>query len=326
MEFETVRGLITINATLPLQILHFLILMFILDRILFKPVMKIMAERRKFIEDKRKELEKIKEEAERLKDKFLKIETEAKLKAAQERAGIREEGLREAEKILEKSRKEVSVIKEEAEKRIREQIEKVRPSLEKQAQKIAEEIIKKITVASLILLIFPSICLSAKTAPSKARIIYNNIMLFVNFGIIVFLFIRYGKRPLLEFLKNERDKIQGNISKLEEEYNRVKKEIEEQREKISNAEVYAEQIRESILEMAKREKEKIIEDAKKEAQKMIEDANLYYKTELEKAKRMLSDEMMNMAIAVVEERLRKELSKEMNEKIIDRFIKDIQKI
>ena len=89
MEFETVEGLITINATLPLQILHFIILMLILNRILFKPILKMMDERRIFIERKKKELEKIKEEADKLRLQFIKVEDEAKRKAAHERAELR---------------------------------------------------------------------------------------------------------------------------------------------------------------------------------------------------------------------------------------------
>lgn len=331
MSFETVEGLITINATLVLQIFHFVVLMLILNRILFKPILKMIDERQIFIKNKREELKKIKEEVERLKVQFVKMESEAKRKAAYERAELREEGIKKAEELLEKSREEVSIMKKEAEKKVKEEMEKTKPILAKNAKVIADEIIKKIVEGESVIciLIFALFFLLpvdsfGAESPSKARIIYNNIMLFVNFGIIVFLFIRYGKKPLLVFLNNEREKIKKNILKLEEEYNATKAVMDDQQKKLENIEIYVENIRKSILEMANREKQKIIEDAQYTAKKMIEDANLYYEQELSKAKKKLAEELLDMAISLVKERLKEGISDEINDKIIIRFVRDIE--
>ncbi len=334
MYFETVQGLITINATLPLQILHFIILMFILNRILFRPTMKVIDDRRLFINQKNQELERIKKEIEELKSKFLRMEEEAKRKASYERAQIREEGIKEAEKILQESRNQVSLIKQEAEKKIEEELKKVRPLLAKQAKTVAEEIMQKIVgvkVVSIILFLvagvffFTSNGFSATAAPSKARIIWNNIMLFVNFGIIVFLFIRYGKKPLLDFIFKERDKIKERLDELEREYENARFILDEQSKKLSNIEVYVQDIRKSILELAKREKEKIIEEAKKNADKMLEEAKSYHEIEAKRAKQRLQEELIIMAISFVKDRLRKKMTNEMNEKVIKAFIKDMEK-
>ena len=334
MYFETVQGLITINATLPLQILHFIILMFILNRILFRPTMKIIDDRRLFINQKNQELERIKKEIEELKSKFLRIEEEAKRKASYERAQIREEGIKEAEKILQESRNQVSLIKQEAEKKIEEELKKVRPLLAEQAKAVAEEIMQKIVgvkVVSIILFFvacvffFTANGFSATEAPSKARIIWNNIMLFVNFGIIVFLFIRYGKKPLLDFIFKERDKIKERLDELEREYENARFILDEQSKKLSNIEVYVQDIRRSILELAKREKEKIIEEAKKNADKMLEEAKSYHEIEAKRAKQRLQEELIIMAISFVKDRLRKKMTNEMNEKVIKAFIKDMEK-
>ena len=333
MYFETVPGLITINATLLLQILHFIILMFILDRILFRPVLKIMDERRLFINRKRQELEDLKKEIEEMKAKFLKMEEEAKRKASYERAQIREEGIKEAEKILQQSRDKVSLIKQDAEKKIEEELKKVKPLLSEQAKVVAEEIMQKIVgskVVGIVLFLMAFLFISnsggfcATEAPSRARIIWNNIMLFVNFGILVFLFIKYAKKPLVEFIFKERDKIKEDLDELEKEYEKARFILNEQNKKLNNIEAYVQDIRRSILELAKRERDKIIEEAKKNAEKMLEDAKSYYEIEAKRAKQRLQEELIIMAINVVKDKLRKKMTKEMNEKVIAEFIKDMQ--
>ncbi len=327
MHFETVPGLITINATLPLQILHFIILMFILDRILFRPVLRIIEERKIFIKQKRQELETVKKEVEQLKAKFKKMEEEARRKALYERAQLKEEGLKEAEGIIEESKKKVLTMQEEVNKKIKEEVEKTRPFIQKQAKVVADEIIKKIigtTAVLLIFLLFSSVSIAAE-APSKARIIWNNIMLFVNFGILVFLFFKYAKKPLVNFIFKERDKIKNDIEKLEKEYKDAQLILDEQNRKLSNIEAYVKEIKDSILQLAQRERQKIIEDAKRNAERILEEAKYYQETEVAKAKRQLQEELILMAISFVKERLRKKLTNEMNEKIITAFIKDMEK-
>lgn len=331
MGFETVEGLITINATLPLQILHFIILMLILNRLLFRPMLKIIDERHMFINKKREELERIKQDAEKLREQFLKIEEETKRKAAYERAELKQLGLEEAEKVLKESKDQVSAIKEEAERRIQKEMEKAKPVLFDQAKSVAEEIIKKIigdrSIVSgiiLLLLLLPAYAFAVE-GPSKSRLIYNDIMLFVNFGIIVFLFFKYAKKPLLDFLNKEQKKIKRNISKLEEEYDNAKLILDKQQEKLNNINIYTEEIRKKILKMAQRERQKIIEEAKKNAEKMLEEAKSYHEFESVRAKQRLREELVALAISLVTERLKKGISNEANEKIITQFIKDIEK-
>ena len=333
MCFETVPGLITINATLPLQILHFIIFMFIMDRIMFRPMLRIMDERNLFIEQKIKELEKIKKEAKELELKFKEMEREARIKASRERTILREEGLKEAEKILEESRKKVVEVKREIEKKIEDEIEKARPLLFEQAKIVAQEIINKIVgsgIAIGIICFFVIFFLSnsgfaAIEQPSKARLIWQEIMLFVNFGIIVFLFLRYGKKSLLDYIFKERNKIKERIEGLEKEYNEAKLILDQQTQKLANIESYIQDIRKSILELAEREKQKIIENAKREAENMLEEAKLYHEFEAEKAKKRLREELAIMAINFVKESLRKRLTKEMDESVIKEFIRNIEK-
>ena len=57
--------------------------------------------------------------------------------------------------------------------------------------------------------------LSAETSGGW-RPLYDEILLWFNFGIIVFVFIRYGKTPLMNFLRGRKEKLKQEIEHLEE--------------------------------------------------------------------------------------------------------------
>jgi len=156
--------------------------------------------------------------------------------------------------------------------------------------------------------------------PSHARSLYDNIMLFVNFGILVFLFVKYAKKPLLDFLRNEGVKVRKNFDELDKQLAAARAEVDAENEKLKNIEEYIEQLRKNVMDMAKREKEKIINDAKLAASKMVEDAQSYAEYQAGKARQILIDEVVDSAIALVEDRLLKGFSKKDDARMFEDFI------
>ena len=70
--------MISINATLVVQIIHFLILVFILNRLMFKPILKKIEERKEYVEKTKGEINDLDQEAERLKKKFISEQVNAR--------------------------------------------------------------------------------------------------------------------------------------------------------------------------------------------------------------------------------------------------------
>lgn len=159
---------------------------------------------------------------------------------------------------------------------------------------------------------------------TPGRRIWDNIMLFVNFGILVFLFLKYAKKPLIGYLRGVRDKIKNELDTINGHFNDVKSTLDEKANKLKDIDQRIKEIQENTLEMANREKDKIIEDAKISAKKMIENAKRYHNYRMALAKKAISDEMVDIAISMVEEKLTKEISEEDNEKLINKFFTDLQ--
>jgi F-type H+-transporting ATPase subunit b len=136
--------MINVNATIVLQVIHFLILLFILNRILIQPIMRVINERGQHIAEKNKLLADLKEETEKLVDKCTSTEKNARQNALEESYTIRREAIEIADKILVDTREEIASIRNETEKEVENKLKKARQYIQSEAAILANEIVEKI--------------------------------------------------------------------------------------------------------------------------------------------------------------------------------------
>lgn len=136
--------MINVNATLVVQIINFLILIFIINRILFRPIMDIVEKRSAKIKNEEERLNNLEEETRALIEKCSSIEKETRKKAMEQSALLRKEASDQSEEIYNKVKDEISGIREEADKEIQSKIEEASLSLQKFASDIAEELTEKV--------------------------------------------------------------------------------------------------------------------------------------------------------------------------------------
>ncbi|MBI3354348.1 MAG: ATP synthase F0 subunit B [Nitrospirae bacterium] len=136
--------MLDINWTLLLQIVNVLILIFILQRLLFKPITKVLDEREARIRGPLEEAKNVQEKAE----KALKIIEDELVQARQKAAAIlsevRREGMAEQIKIVEAAKEIERDMIAKAAKEIEKEADKAKKILRKDAEIIASEIAVKI--------------------------------------------------------------------------------------------------------------------------------------------------------------------------------------
>jgi F-type H+-transporting ATPase subunit b len=159
---------------------------------------------------------------------------------------------------------------------------------------------------------------------STGRKLWDNFMLFVNFGILVFLFIKYAKTPMMNFLRSERDSVEEELNKLTEEKQEIQSQRDAEADQIKDIDRIVEEIRSHILEMGKKEKEKIIQQGKALADKIIQDAKTYSENRIVAARQELSEEMVDMALSMARERLSKGMTDKDNDNLVNQFITNLQ--
>ena len=136
--------MISINATLFLQILHFLILVFILDRLMFRPIMRVVKDRDKHIQNENEQLNNLKGETEELIARCLSLERNAKREASAESSNIKKEAIGVTERIFSDTREEVAAIRDEADREIESKLKEARKSLQDEAFILAEDLMQKL--------------------------------------------------------------------------------------------------------------------------------------------------------------------------------------
>jgi F-type H+-transporting ATPase subunit b len=136
--------MVSINATLVFQVVQLLVLIFILNRIMFRPILKLTTERDSFLEKSKVDMRNMESEVERLRGVFLSKEADAKKRASREGLDLKNAAMTEVEKILEESSKSAAGIRSEAEQAARAQIETTKPLLAGEAEILADDIVGRI--------------------------------------------------------------------------------------------------------------------------------------------------------------------------------------
>ena len=136
--------MISINATLIVQLIHFLLLLFIMNRLMLQPLLKLIRAREEFTTRTKSEIKDLEVRIEQLKEEFVSKEEGARKEAAHDRSEITNVGMREAEGYLNQSREAVSTIRQEAARDVAAELTNTRPLLDDEASGLVEGIMEKI--------------------------------------------------------------------------------------------------------------------------------------------------------------------------------------
>ena len=155
---------------------------------------------------------------------------------------------------------------------------------------------------------------------SSWRPIYDLILRWINFGIIVFLVVKYAKTPLMNFLRGQKEKLAREIKRLENKQQGISANIEETLKTIDESEVRFAELKERIVRQGEKKKEAIIQTAQKQSKMMLEDAKRRIDTHFIQAKNKFRAEMVDRAIDLAIERIPKEITAEDNEKLTVEYL------
>ncbi|MBF0226946.1 MAG: ATP synthase F0 subunit B [Desulfobacterales bacterium] len=149
MQIVSNVALISINSTLFIQLLSFLIFLYIINKIMFKPLEGTMQERIVYIEGLKNDIIDAKENLQTLIDAFKQKEDEAKDKSFLLKDERIDQGKAKASEIFSSFKNEIDALKQDAENQVSKQISDAKKEIEAEAEDIAVEIMTKILGRSL---------------------------------------------------------------------------------------------------------------------------------------------------------------------------------
>jgi len=136
--------MISIDQTLLIQAVNFLVLIFVLNMILYKPILGIIDRRNQRIVESDEKVKELNKSVEQKMAEYEEKLRQAKLEAVEQKNKIEQEGSGEGESLIEGAKSEISQMVEGFHVKIGKEIDEVRGILKGQSQKISGEIAEKV--------------------------------------------------------------------------------------------------------------------------------------------------------------------------------------
>lgn len=132
------------DYTLFIQIVTFLILIYILNLLLYKPILAIIDRRKKQLEELENEIRLFKDSADKRVAEYDEKLKQAKTKASELKKEIIKEGDNQAKSIIDAGRNEIPLMTQEFQQKMDKEIQAARQILSSQSRKLSLEIAEKV--------------------------------------------------------------------------------------------------------------------------------------------------------------------------------------
>jgi F-type H+-transporting ATPase subunit b len=163
----------------------------------------------------------------------------------------------------------------------------------------------------------------------------NGTLLDVNPGLIIWTIITFvllllilkkiAWKPILTALDQRENAIKESLEKAEKAKDEAKKILDENQASLAKAEVESKKIIEQSRLYAEKLKEQMLQDSKAQSKKILEDATAEIDRKKEAAFDELKTQIAEIAVNAAEKILKTNLDAEKNKKLADTFISEITK-
>lgn len=144
MQIISNTALISINETMFIQLVSFLIFVFIINRVMFRPLKASMEERETYISGLDQDINDTQKKMEEILKELKKKEKAARLDANEIRMVLEDEGNRKAVELHDELMKNISDLRQKTEAEVARQIAEARKHLQKESEVLAVTVMEKV--------------------------------------------------------------------------------------------------------------------------------------------------------------------------------------
>ena len=171
--------------------------------------------------------------------------------------------------------------------------------------------------------ILTAIDVLAAENPSNWRPFFDLVMMWLNFGIFAFIIVKYSRKPLVNFLKGQKEKVDLNINRIEEKKEKIAAEVKVAYDTLDENKMRMQKLKERIILQGERRKQEIVDNALAESRIMLKEAQWRIDDQIFKARKALQEELVDMAVSMASKRLPAEITSADNQKFVDQFLTGI---
>jgi F-type H+-transporting ATPase subunit b len=160
----------------------------------------------------------------------------------------------------------------------------------------------------------------AAEATQDWRSVFDLVMRWLNFAIIAFVLVKFGRKPIKDFLANRREEIDYQIKKYEQQKKAAEEKVHEAKEMLNDSVARFEKVKQRIIEDGEKRKQQIIEDARKESNILLEGAQRKIQNQIVEARNIIRAELIDSAIALAEKKLPEEITATDEQRLTERYM------
>ncbi|MEW5736791.1 MAG: ATP synthase F0 subunit B [Thermodesulfobacteriota bacterium] len=172
------------------------------------------------------------------------------------------------------------------------------------------------------LVLVPSVALASE---GSGRALWDQIWMYINAAILFSLIFKYGRKPLVNFLKGQGEAVAVRIREVEEKRTQVAEELALLKEQLAKRDEYINTIMVRATEEAEALKKSLIEEAENEARILMENAERQAVSKLQRARNRFRAELVGLAVELAESRLKQDMAAEDQKRLQDDYLKFIEK-
>ena len=171
-----------------------------------------------------------------------------------------------------------------------------------------------------------ALCTQVNAAEGKGswRSTYDLIMMWFNFLILVFLFFKFAKTPLKNFLNSRKEEIAREVDGLENQRDEMVRRVKETFEEMKQSQDRLVQIKNKIIRQGEARKQEIIDDAGFQSRIMIEEAQRRVENQILSAKKNIREELIDEAVDIAIKDIGQFITEEDNQKFLQQFLASTQ--
>jgi F-type H+-transporting ATPase subunit b len=147
---------------------------------------------------------------------------------------------------------------------------------------------------------------------------------FINFGILVFVVVKFGGKPFKDYLKKRHDSVKDKIDDAEKTLKEAASAKAAYEAKLAGLEVEIESFHRVAIESAEAEKVRIIEEAERLAKHIREQAQLAYDQEMRSAMEKIRAHIAQRTIETATQRVRETFGPEDHKRMVEEFIQKVR--
>jgi F-type H+-transporting ATPase subunit b len=137
-------ALVSINETVIVQLISFLIFLYIINRVMFRPLRDTMLKRDQHVNRIQEDIIHQENQLRTLKNKISKRESSVRSEALKMKKKLEDSGYQEAAAILSTTRQEIAVLRKKSAQDVENKVSEARKSLEQESEGLVSDVMEKV--------------------------------------------------------------------------------------------------------------------------------------------------------------------------------------